>query len=107
MSIERGLLGNAIREARINANMSQEELAEKVNISPTHLKHIESEHRKPSLEVLFAIALTLNLSLDSLLFPPSDSNEEIIKKIHLLLNKCTDRELRIILDIITSLLNNR
>lgn len=107
MSIERGLLGNAIRQARINANISQEELAEKINISSTHLKHIESEHRKPSLDVLFEIAQTLSLSLDSLLFPPSSPKETITKNICLLLDKCTEQELNITLELISSLLRNR
>ena len=52
-----GLLGNTIRQARLNCKMTQEELAEAVQITPTHLKHIESEHRKPSIEVLFSTCL--------------------------------------------------
>ena len=42
-------LGNAIRNARISRNLSQEDFSEMIGISPTHLKHIESEHRKPSI----------------------------------------------------------
>ena len=48
-----GLLGDTIRRARMDNKMTQEQLAEAINISPTHMKHIESEHRKPSVEVLF------------------------------------------------------
>lgn len=43
-----GLLGDTIRQARMDNKMTQEQLAEAINISPTHMKHIESEHRKPS-----------------------------------------------------------
>ena len=42
------LLGDTIRQARMDNKMTQEQLAEAINISPTHMKHIESEHRKPS-----------------------------------------------------------
>lgn len=48
-----GLLGDTIRQARMDNKMTQEQLAEAINISPTHMKHIESEHRKPSVDVLF------------------------------------------------------
>lgn len=41
-----GLLGDTIRRARMDNKMTQEQLAEAINISPTHMKHIESEHRK-------------------------------------------------------------
>lgn len=66
--MERGILGNAIRSARMARGMSQEELAERLDITTSHLKHIESEHRKPSVEVLFRLVLLLDLSLDALLF---------------------------------------
>ena len=47
--MKQGLLGNTIRQARLDCKMTQEELAEAVQITPTHMKHIESEHRKPSV----------------------------------------------------------
>ena len=70
--MEPGLLGNTIRQARLNCKMTQEELAEAVQITPTHLKHIESEHRKPSVEVLFSLASILHFSIDALLLPDID-----------------------------------
>ena len=56
-----GLLGDTIRRARMDNKMTQEQLAEAINISPTHMKHIESEHRKPSVEVLFLLADLMNM----------------------------------------------
>lgn len=67
--MERGDLGNAIRAARMARGISQEKMAELLDITTSHLKHIESEHRKPSIEVLFRLATLLDLSLDRLLFP--------------------------------------
>lgn len=64
---ERRLLGDTIRRARMDNKMTQEQLAEAINISPTHMKHIESEHRKPSVEVLFLLADVLNFSMDAML----------------------------------------
>ena len=61
-------LGLAIQSSRKARGMTQEELAELVDITVSHLKHIESGHRKPSIEVLFSIARCLDLSLDSLIF---------------------------------------
>ena len=66
-------LGNTIREARMNHGMSQEYLAEILNVTPTHIRHVESSHRKPSIELLFQVCSLLNISLDALLFG-SDSN---------------------------------
>ena len=61
-------LGTAIWSARTTRGMTQEALAEQVEITTSHLKHIESGHRKPSVELLFQLARALDLSLDSLIF---------------------------------------
>lgn len=97
--MEKGKLGSAIRQARITNGLTQEALAEIVGITPTHLKHIESEHRKPSVEVLFALASCLHLSLDSLFLPdaPSVEREQYYKELQLLLQDCSTKEIRAIL----------
>lgn len=93
-----GLLGDTIRQARIDNKLTQEQLAELVQITPTHLKHIESEHRKPSIEVLFALAETLHFSLDAL-FITDGSKEHSRRKneLQLLINTCNDNELDVLI----------
>ena len=96
--MEQGLLGNTIRQARLDNHMTQEKLAELVQITPTHLKHIESEHRKPSIEVLFALASVLHFSLDALLIP-KESREQAKRKneLNLLISSCTDNDLKVLM----------
>lgn len=104
--MDKGILGNTIREARIKSGYSQEELAELLGISPTHIKHIESEHRKPSIEILIKLMELLHFSFDSLVFKNS---ERIVveKEISISLTSCTDSELNIIQDLIHSLKKNK
>lgn len=106
MSLEKGALGNAIREARIKNHLSQETFAEMVGITPTHLKHIESEHRKPSIEVLFKMAEILHMSVDNVIFQADSRKEEKINEIQNLLTDCSVNELQIILDLLHSLKKN-
>ena len=92
--METGKLGNAIRMARMEKHLSQEELAEMVGITPTHLKHIESEHRKPSLEVLWKLVLILHISLDNLVFPkPEEKSTEQIRAENIV-NQLNTKQLR-------------
>lgn len=104
--LDKGILGNAIRNARIESGLSQEALAEMVDITPTHMKHIESEHRKPSIEVLFNLSKILHLSLDNLLFEIKDNSAGFNYAVNLL-KDCSEREIRILIDIMKSLQNNR
>lgn len=76
--IELGLTIAALRKMQ---GMSQEELAEKANISRSHLSSIEAPNiiRSFSLEVLYNIADALNISPSELLnssFPPSNSPKD-------------------------------
>ena len=53
MAVEHGKLGNTIRTARMKKGYTQEQLAELLEITPAHLKHMEVERRKPSVPLLF------------------------------------------------------
>lgn len=102
--LEKGALGNAIRQARINSGLSQERLAELAGITPTHLKHIESEHRKPSVEVLFRLVHVLHFSIDRLFMPAADEREELLHMAKLLLNRCSEEQLHIIIVLLEAML---
>ena len=60
-------LGQRIREIRKFNNLSQEQLAEKVNISTTHMSHIETGNTKLSLPVFVDITKALGITTDELL----------------------------------------
>lgn len=61
-------IGQKIRKYRKEKGLSQEQLAEKVNISVTHMSHIETANTKLSLPVLVDIANVLQVQTDRLLF---------------------------------------
>ena len=60
-------LGLRIKEARIAKGLTQEALAEMVNCNTSHISNIENNHTKVSLNVLLAIANSLDTSIDYLL----------------------------------------
>ena len=69
MDAEMRELGEAIRAARMRKGLTQEALAELLDITPIHLKNMESSRRKPSVPLLFALMELLDLSIDALVFP--------------------------------------
>ena len=69
MSLEIRELGRAIRAARMKKGLSQEALAEQLDITPINLKNIEGSRRKPSVPLLFEMMALLDLSVDALVFP--------------------------------------
>ena len=69
MSVELRLLGETIRTARMKKGLTQEALAELLEITPIHLKNIEGSRRKPSVPLLFQMMELLDFSVDALVFP--------------------------------------
>ena len=57
------LLGKRIKELRKNAGLTQERLAELINIETTSLSGIESGRHFPSLPTLEKIAQNLNIEM--------------------------------------------
>ena len=60
------LLGKRIKELRKNAGLTQEKLAEMINIETTSLSGIESGRHFPSLPTIEKIAHNLNVELKTL-----------------------------------------
>lgn len=60
-------IGKRITEFRAAANMTQEALAERAELSVPHMSNIEKAKTKLSLPTLVAIANVLNCSADDLL----------------------------------------
>lgn len=49
-------LGSTVRRLRNEASLTQEQLAERAQISASYLSHIESDRKEPSLKVLRRLA---------------------------------------------------
>lgn len=82
-------IGQRIRRIRKAHKLSQEELAEKVGISTTHMRHIETGNTKLSLPVFVDIAEALEVQTDSLLYDePRDSVTTAMSDIAAILEGC-------------------
>ena len=65
-------IGQQIRKIRKVRQLSQEELAEQVGISTTHMSHIETGNTKLSLPVLVKLASVLEVSTDAVSYTHLD-----------------------------------
>ncbi len=58
---------NKIKELRSRRGFSQEELAARLDISPSYISRMESDLKKPSLDMIFRLAGALNIKPDELI----------------------------------------
>lgn len=94
-------IGQRIRKVRKAHGLSQEELAEKVNISTTHMSHIETGNTKLSLPVLVDIAAALDVRTDDLIYDnPTASASTALDEIAAVLERCNAAQAKVITEIV-------
>ena len=82
MEINYEALGARIRKIRKQKHMTQEYVAEKVEISVSHMSNIENASKKLSLKLLVSIADILEVTVDELLMDsyPVEKRQDIFYK---------------------------
>jgi len=73
-------IGTKIKELRAKAGMSQKELAEKINLTPSFISQLESNQITPSLNSFMQICNALGVSLSDTLEKKSEEVKWLIKK---------------------------
>ena len=94
-------IGQRIRKIRKAHGLSQEELAEKVGISTTHMSHIETGNTKLSLPVFVELAAALDVRTDEILSDDElASRGTAIEGIIRILDTCTAQEIKVMEDVL-------
>lgn len=92
-------LGANIASRRLECHMTQEELAEAVDITRTYLSLIECGHRNIRISLLVDIASALGTTVNVLLFGEQKyDHEDYIAEVEDLLYDCNIAERMVILD---------
>ena len=97
-------IGARIKAARERVHLTQEKLAEIVDISPTHMSVIERGVKTPKLDTFVRIANALGVSADSLLQDGVDhANESIMAELSIRIGRLPQKEQNRILNAIRAL----
>lgn len=67
MEVDYKAIGQRIKIARIKKGVTQETVADLIDITPAHMSNVETGKTKVSLPTLIAIANALSVSVDTLL----------------------------------------
>lgn len=99
--IDYALLGIRLKQYRQKAHLTQEMLADRIDVATSTIAHAENGTSKPSLPLLLKVANALNITLDQLVCDSLPNVEAYLEKdIADLLSDCSLTEKKIIRDII-------
>lgn len=98
-------LADAVREARTGCGLSQEKLAEAVNMDTRTILNIEAGRGNPKFEKLYPIVRHLNMSADRIFYPENVTPQPNLQKLLIILNGCTEQEAENLLPAVRYLLD--
>jgi transcriptional regulator with XRE-family HTH domain len=95
------LFGMRIKELRKNEGLSQEELAERVNISSKYLSRIEMGQHFPSIDTLVRLADVLNVELKDFFEFAHETNDpkELKRTLEVIVHEADKEKLRLLVKI--------
>ncbi len=79
MALDPQSIGKRIKKYRTQKNMSQEELAALIYVTPVHISYVENGSRTPSLDLLVLIANALEVTADDLLAENLTSSSAMVE----------------------------
>lgn len=104
MELDYKAIGKRIKIARIKADLTQERLAEIVDVSPSHMSNIETGTTQVSLKLIVTIANALSITMDDILCDSViKSRVQFEKDISEILEDCDEYEIRMIADMAQAL----
>ena len=104
MELDYKAIGKRIKIARIKADLTQERLAEAVQVSPSHMSNIETGTTRVSLTTIVTIANALSVTTDDLLCDSvKKARVQFERDIEETLEDCDEYEIRMIADMAQAL----
>lgn len=70
LALVREAIGHRIRRERVRLGLTQEQLAERLNLSPNYLAHLERGTRGASMRTLILLSAGLGIPIHALFEPP-------------------------------------
>ena len=107
MNLDKEIIGQKIRQIRIERGYSQEKLSEKIDISPRHMCTIENGNSLPSLETFVKISQILDIDINDFFNLTPRNTDKLRTEIYELVQTSSVPELHLIKDLILAVRKNR
>lgn len=89
-------MGLAIKRAREAKGMTQEDLAYVIDRTPRTIMYNENNGQHPSLNAFYQMVTMFDISVDQYFFPEKYPKNSSRKRIDVMLNSLSEKELRVV-----------
>lgn len=99
-------LGMLIKQARLQQNMTQEQLSVKSGISLRHIANIEKAKASASFEIAYTLIRELNIPADKVLYSDCIDQDELTQEIIQLIKTRDQKDMKFIKNSLDNLIEN-
>ena len=98
-------LGDAVKRARGKAGLTQNEVAEAIDIDVRTVLNIENYKGNPKMEILYPLVRTLKIDAREIFNPEMQRDTPALRQLRLLIEDCSEEEAASIIPIFNSVLS--
>lgn len=98
-------LGDAVKKARGELGLTQNQVADQIDVDVRTVMNIENYKGNPKMEILFPLIRALKIDSREIFHPEIRLDNPAVSKLHLLIKQCSEDEAAALIPIIESILS--
>lgn len=98
-------LGDSVKQARGRLRLTQNELADAINVDSRTVLNIENYKGNPKMEVLYPLIRTLNIDAREIFNPEMIRQSPALRQLRIMVEECSEQEAEAMIPIISSILS--
>ena len=98
-------LGDAVKKARGELGLTQNQVADQIDVDVRTVMNIENYKGNPKMEILFPLIRALKIDSREIFHPEIRLDNPAVSKLHLLIEQCSEHEAAALIPIIESILS--
>ncbi len=97
-------LGDVVKSARKRMNLTQNEVADSIDVDARTIINIENYKGNPKLEVLYPLIRSLKIDAREIFYPEMQRESPALRQLRLLVEDCSEEEAATIIPVLQSVL---
>lgn len=97
-------LGDAVKRARSELGLTQNQVADKIDVDVRTVMNIENYKGNPKMEILFPLIRALNIDSREIFHPETQLENPAIRSLRFLIDQCSEEEAAALIPVIESIL---
>lgn len=98
-------LGNAVKNARIQLGLTQNQVADMIDVDVRTVMHIENYKANPKMEVLYPLIRALEIDSHEIFNSEMQRTTPALNHLRVLIEECTEQEAEALIPILKTILS--